>query len=118
MFQQKKYEESIEYLSKVKFHQVYEKINVRFYYLMNYIELKSYQSAISMLNSIRQFYLESKEIPEMFAVLIENSLRFFREIIRVEENNKKLDYSILKEAQNAGRYYQKQYILAKMEKLV
>lgn len=118
LFQQKKYEESIEYLSKVKFHQVYEKINVRFYYLMNYIELKSYQSAISMLNSIRQFYLESKEIPEMFAVLIENSLRFFREIIRVEENNKNLDYSILKEAQNAGRYYQKQYILEKMEKLV
>ena len=118
LFQQKKYEESIEYLSKVKFHQVYEKINVRFYYLMNYIELKSYQSAISMLNSIRQFYLESKEIPEMFAVLIENSLKFFREIIRVEENNKKLDYSVLKEAQNAGRYYQKQYILAKMEKLV
>ncbi len=118
LFQQKKYEESIEYLSKVKFHQVYEKINVRFYYLMNYIELKSYQSAISMLNSIRQFYLESKEIPEMFAVLIENSLKFFREIIRVEENNKKLDYSVLKEAQNAGRYYQKQYILEKMEKLV
>lgn len=118
LFQQKKYEESIEYLSKVKFHQVYEKINVRFYYLMNYIELKSYQSAISMLNSIRQFYLESKEIPEMFAVLIENSLKFFREIIRVEENNKKLDYSVLKEAQNAGRYFQKPYILEKMEKLV
>lgn len=118
LFQQKKYEDSIEFLSKVKFHQVYEKINVRFYYLMNYIELKSYQSAISMLNSIRQFYLESKEIPEMFAVLIENSLKFFREIIRVEENNKKLDYSVLKEAQNAGRYFQKQYILEKMERLV
>lgn len=118
LFQQKKYEDSIEYLSKVKFHQVYEKINVRFYYLMNYIELKSYQSAISMLNSIRQFYLESKEIPELFAVLIENSLKFFREIIRVEENNKKLDYSVLKEAQNAGRYFQKPYILEKMEKLV
>jgi len=117
LFQQKKYEESVEYLGKVKFHQVHEKINVRFYYLMNYIELKSYQPAISMLNSIRQFYLESKEIPEMFAVLIENSLKFFREIIRVEENNKKLDYSFLKEAQNAGRYYQKQYILEKMEKL-
>lgn len=111
------YEESIDYLSKVKYTHVGEKINVRFYSLMNYIELKSYQQAISMLNSIRQFYLESKEIPEMFAVLVENSLKFFREIIRCEENNKKLDYSILKEAQNAGRYYQKQYILAKLEKL-
>ncbi|MBS1494851.1 MAG: hypothetical protein JST55_15160 [Bacteroidetes bacterium] len=117
-FQTKKYEESLEYLSKVKFQVVDEKINVRFYYLMNYIELKSYQAAISMLNSIRQFYFESKELPEMYAVLTESSLKFFREIIRAEENNKKLDYSIYKEAQNAGRYYHKQYILAKMEQLV
>lgn len=117
-FQTKNYETSLEHLNKVKFQQVLEKINVRFYYLMNYIELKSYQAAISMLNSIRQFYSESKEIPEMFAVLMDNSLKYFREIIRTEENNKSLDYSILKEAQNAGRYYQKQYILEKMEKLV
>lgn len=117
-FQLKKYEESLEYLSKVVFQQVYEKINVRFYLLMNYIELKSYQSAISMLNSIRQFYLESKELPEMFAVLIESSLKFFREIIRAEENNKKLDYSVLKEAENAGRYFQKQYLLNKIKQLI
>jgi hypothetical protein len=117
-FQLKKYEQSLEYLSKVIFLQVYEKINVRFYLLMNYIELKSYQPAISMLNSIRQFYLESKEIPEMFAVLIESSLKFFREIIRAEENNKKLDYSVLKEAENAGRYFQKQYILNKIKQML
>jgi hypothetical protein len=117
-FQTKRYEQSLDYLSKVKFQVIDEKINIRFYYLMNYIELKSYQSAISMLNSIRQFYFESKKLPEMYAVLTENSLKFFREIIRAEENNKKLDYSIFKEAQNAGRYYHKQYILAKMEELV
>ncbi len=117
-FQLRNYGKSLEYLNKVKFQQVTEKINVRFYYLMNYIELKSYQSAISMLNSIRQFYSESKEIPEMFAVLMDNSLKYFREIIRIEENNKTLDFSILKEAQNAGRYYQKQYILEKMQTLI
>jgi len=117
-FQRKKYEESIGYLSKVKFQQIDEKINVRFYYLMNYIELKSYQSALSMLNSTRQFYLESKELPEMFAVLIESSIKFFREIIKAEENNKKVDFAILKEAENAGRYYQKQYIISKLKTLV
>lgn len=118
MFQQKKYEKSLEYLSNVKYQQVEEKMNVRFYYMMNYIELKSYASAIAMLNSIRQFYTESKELPEMFAVLTENSLKFFREIIKAEENNKKLDYSVYKEAQGAGRYYQKQYILEKMKGLI
>lgn len=117
-FQMKNYEKSLEYLNKVIFQHVLEKINVRFYYLMNYIELKSYISAIAMVNAIKQFYIESKEIPEMFAVLIENSLKFFREIIRVEENNKKLDYAVYKEAQNAGRYYQKQYILEKMQSLL
>lgn len=118
MFQQKKYEKSLEYLGKVKYQQVEEKMNVRFYYLMNYIELRSYTSAVAMLNSTRQFYLESKELPEMFAVLTENSLKFFREIIRAEENSKKLDYAVYKEAQAAGRYYQKQYILNKMESLL
>lgn len=118
MFQQKKYEKSLEYLGKLKYQQIEEKMNVRFYYLMNYIELKSYASAIAMLNSTRQFFLESKELPEMFAVLTENSLKFFREIIRAEENNKKLDYALYKEAQAAGRYYQKQYILNKMESLL
>jgi len=117
-FQLKKYENSIDYLNKVIYPAVLEKINVRFYYLMNYIELKSYQSAISMLNSIKQFYLESKEIPEMFAVLIESSIKFFREIIKAEENNKKVDFAILKEAENAGRYYQKQYIIGKLKTLV
>ena len=116
--QSKDHERSLEYLSKVDYKTVLDKMNVKFNYLMNYIELKSYQSAISMLNSIRQFYSESKELPEEFGRLIEVSLKYFREIIRCEENNKKLDYALYKEAQNAGRYYQKQYILEKMEKIV
>lgn len=116
--QMKEHEKSLEYLNKIKFEQITETLNVKFYYLVNYIELKSYQPAISMLNSIRQFYSESKELSEMFAVLIEDSLKYFREIIRAEENNKKIDYAILKEAENAGRYYQKQYILEKLKQLV
>jgi len=116
--QLKEHEKSLQYLNKIKFEQITERLNVNFYYLVNYIELKSYQPAISMLNSIRQFYSESKEISEMFAVLIEDSLKYFKEIIKAEENNKKIDYAILKEAENAGRYYQKQYILEKLKQLV
>jgi len=117
-FKLNRYEESLEHLSKIKFQKVDEKLVVRFYYLMNYIELKSYQSAISMLNSIRQFFVTSKELPEMYAILIEDSLKFFKEIIRAEENNKKLDYAILKEAESAGRYFHKTYILEKIKKLI
>lgn len=117
-FKLSKYEDSISCFNKLTYDSVREKLSVKFYFLMNYIELKAYQSAISMVSSIKQFSLESKEVTETFAVLVEPSLKFFREIIRAEENNKKLDYSVLKEAQSTGRFYHKQYILEKMEGLV
>jgi len=117
-FKLKKYEESISFMNKVIYTTVREKINVRFYYLMNYIELKSYQPAISMLNTIKQFQSESKEISKLFSELIDPSIKFFREIIKAEENKKKLDYAILKEAENAGRYYHKQYTLEKIKQLI
>lgn len=116
-FQLKKYEESLSYLNKVKFQQISEKVNIKYYYLMNYIELKSYSAALSMLSSIKHLYLNSKEMSQMLSLPAENSLKFFREIIRAEEHNSKIDYAIFKEAQTAGRYYQKQYILNKLEKL-
>jgi len=117
-FKLNKYEDSLGFLNKVIYDTVREKINTKFYFLMNYIELKAYQSAFSMVSAIKQFSNESKELSEFFSTLIEPSLKFFREIIRAEENNKKIDYSILKEAQNVGRFYHKQYILEKMEGLI
>ncbi len=117
-FRKGNYEKSLNSLNNVKIYDVVEKINIRFYYLVNYIELKAYESAFAALNSIRQFYNESKEIPEMFKTRIEISLKFFNEIIKCEEKGEKIDDFIYQEAIEAKRYVHVQYILEKMEKLL
>ena len=116
-FKKRNYELSLEYLSKIKIHIVLENLNIRFYYLMNYIELKAYESALSALNSIRQFYSNSREIPELVLGLIPDSLKYFKEIIRCEEKKEKIDGLIYAEAHGNKRYYHKQYILEKMEQI-
>lgn len=117
-FKKNNFNSSLEYFNKVQMMDIIEKLNIRFYYLMNYIELRAYENALSALNTIRQFYQDRKdEIPEMFAVLIPDALKYFGEIIKCEEQGIKLDELIYDEAKSIKRYYHVNYILKKMEKL-
>ena len=116
-FKLEKFEESLDYLSKVKMIDIIEKINVRFHYMMNYIELGWYESALSALQSIRQFYNDSNEMPELLLHPVQVSIKFFAEVIRCAEKNEKPDEWIYKEALEEKRFMHKQYILTKMAKL-
>jgi len=104
-FRTKKYEKSLEYLNKVQYSQILEKVNVRFYYVMNYIELKLYEGALSMIASIKQFHRENKEIPAITSKFINDSIKYFNEIIKCEENGKKIDYAIYAEAQSMKVFF-------------
>lgn len=117
-FKRKNYELSLEYLNKVRLTEMTEKINIRFYYMMNYIELKAYENALSSLQTIRQFYRDRTDIPGIFAVLIPDSLKYFGEIIKCEQEGIKLDEQIYKEAKDGRRYYHAKYLLEKMEMLL
>ncbi|MBN8569551.1 MAG: hypothetical protein J0M18_07970 [Ignavibacteria bacterium] len=114
----KNYEKSLEHLNKIKYHELVEKINVRFYYLMNYIELGMYDSAVSMVKSIKQLERDGKERVKVESVATENSLRFFNEIIKSLMNNSKLDIAVYKEAQNETKYFYRYYILEKMKEMI
>jgi hypothetical protein len=117
-FKRKNYELSLEYLNKVKLNEMIEKINIRFYYMMNYIELKAYENALSSLQTIRQFYNDRKDIPEIFAVLIPDAIKYFGEIIKCEMEGIKLEPQIYAQAKDGRRYYHAKYVLGKMEKLM
>lgn len=116
-FKRKNYEKSLEYFNKVKLADIIEKINIRFYYMMNYIELKAYESALSALSTIRQFYYDRKDIPEIAAVLIEDSLKWFNEIILSLESGRKMDEMIYDEAIGPKRCYHKQYVIDKSNEI-
>ena len=117
-FQLKKYETSLEFLNKVKYSGLVEKVNVRFYYVMNYIELKLYDAAASMLKSIKQLVRESKDIPEVTSISIKDALKFFNEIIKCYHSLSKLDLAVYKEAKNAKSFFYQYYIVEKMEGMI
>ncbi|MBX7045828.1 MAG: hypothetical protein K1X86_08315 [Ignavibacteria bacterium] len=117
-FKRGNFEESLKYFNEVKMIDIVEKLNVKFYYIMNYIELKSYESALSALHSFKQFMMESDAIPEMFSERVKNSLKYFAELIRCEEKGEKISEWVYKEFKQTAGLVHKQYLLEKIEKLM
>ncbi|MBS1493768.1 MAG: hypothetical protein JST55_09660 [Bacteroidetes bacterium] len=117
-FKRGKFEDSLRHFSVVKMIDIVEKLNIRFYYMMNYIELKSYESALSALQSFRQFTHDSDVIPEMFATRVQDSLKYFAEIIKCEEKGERIEEWMIKEVEEKKGIIHKQYLLEKMEKLI
>jgi len=117
-FKRGNFEDSLSYFNEVKMIDIVEKLNVRFYYMMNYIELKSYESALSALHSFKQFTHDSEIIPEMFANRVNESLKYFAEIIKCAEKGEKPDEWLYKEALANKGIIHKQYITEKMESMM
>ena len=114
-FKLKKYEKSIEHISKVNYSDIIMKINLRFYTLLNYIEMKHYESALSLIDSAKHFSSSNDKIPKFLLGHINTSLKIFKKIILAEAHVKELDYSVLKEAEQAKRFFQKSYALGKIK---
>ena len=117
-FKRKNYELSLDYFNKVKMFDMIEKINIRFFYMMNYIELNANENALSSLQTIKQFYSDRKDIPDIFASLMPDAINYFGAIIKCGLEGIKLDRQIYDEAKDGRRYYHVKYVLSKMEKLV
>jgi len=114
----KRHEESLKHLNKINYNELVEKVNVRFYYLMNYIELGTLDAAASMVKSIKQLLRDNTSRVKVHAEATENALKFFNEIIKSLMNNTKLDIAVYKEAQNEKVCFFKYYILEKMKNMV
>ena len=97
-FKLKKYEKSLEHIGKVNYSDIVMKINLRFYTLLNYIEMKHYESALSLIDSANHFTSSNEKIPRSLVGHIKTSLKVFKRIILAETQVKELDFSILKEA--------------------
>jgi hypothetical protein len=117
-FKLKKYEKSLEHIGKVNYSDIVMKINLRFYTLLNYIEMKHYESALSLIDSAKHFTSSNEKIPKYLVGFIKTSLKVFKRIILAESMVKELDYSVLKEAQEAKRFFQKAYAMEKMKAIM
>lgn len=117
-FNRGNFEESLNYLNKVRMVDIVEKLQIRFYYIMNYIELKSYESALSALQSLRQFINDSGLVPESFLDSLQISIKYFAEIIKCKEKGEKIEEWFYKEAKDVKQFFHKQYIMKKIKELL
>jgi hypothetical protein len=117
-FNRKNFEESLNYLSQIKMIDIVEKLTIRCYYIMNYIELRSYESALSAVQSLKQFINDSGLVPEMFLERLHTSIKYFTEIIKCKEKGEKIEEWLYKEAMETELFFQKKYIMEKLRELM
>lgn len=117
-FKLRKFEKSLEHLSKVDYSDIIMKINLRFYTLVNLIEMKHYESALSLIDSAKHFSSSNEKIPNYLLGHLKTALKIFKKIILAETSVKELDYSVLQEAQNAKRFFQKSFAMEKIKSIL
>jgi hypothetical protein len=118
-FQRKKFNESIEYLSKVEPVDWDLKINVRFYYLQNYYELNMGEQVFSLIDTFRHYASNNVDkTPEYMEERVKNSLKFIGKMSNAKFGGKKLDYAIYKETEETQNILYKKWILEKMKALI
>ena len=118
-FQRKKYNESIEFLSKVEPIDWDLKINVRFNYFQNYYELGMGEQVFSLLDPFRHFTANNiDKTPEYMEERIKNTLKFMGKMSNAKFGGKKLDYAIFKETEETPNVLFKKWIIEKMKELI
>jgi tetratricopeptide (TPR) repeat protein len=112
-FKYGRYQESLNYLAKIHIRNIYERVNIKFYCMMSYIELGLLPLAEATLKAMKQYSRQSKEVPEAIVPLIKPSLIFFNEIIKCIQDGKEPDAQLLEPTNNTKRYYHRRYIVDK-----
>ena len=113
------YQKSLHYLSRLKLNDIVLKTRVRIYYFINYYETDAVESALSLVDSFKNFLRSNKKIPDYLMQRVQSSLRYCEYLINAKANGKKLDYTIYKEAkENKSGYWSKEWILEKMQELL
>ncbi|MBS1494934.1 MAG: hypothetical protein JST55_15580 [Bacteroidetes bacterium] len=116
-FKRGRYEESLNFLNSIKLTTFQQKHSVYYYYLMNYIEMRAFENALSTLQAFKQFFIDQKNLPVFFQDA-NKSLKYFHEIIKCEMDGKRIDGLLYEEAKAKSSFPHKIYVIEKMEKLM
>ncbi len=84
-FHEKNFEASLELLSKVKYKDLYQKLDARILLMMIYFELGEQDSLYSLIESYRQFLINDDLIPERRKVSYVNFYKYLNKIIALRK---------------------------------
>lgn len=117
-FEKKNYSKSLEYAVNIKFNDIFDKINARMVTIKNYYELGHWEQVLSMLDSLKHFINESKELPEYNIIRLQKMVKYLGKATTVRSGTKKLDYADYKEAENDKPFQISEWVLNKMKELI
>lgn len=112
------FEKSLEYISKVKFDEIYQKLDIKCLLNAIYYELKIFPSLESSIDTFRHFLKNDKIIPaerkEPFSVFNKN----LSKLLKLQRKPDMEELELFHDNIKAGMYYNKQWFLGKIAQLM
>jgi len=117
-FFEKKYEESLDYLNKVKYDINLYKMDVRKIQLLNYYELDLTEQAISLIASFREFLNSNRELTEDERIKNLKMLNLYSRLLKLKEDKNDFDLIELKsEIESSANVLYKDWFVEKTEEI-
>lgn len=117
-FFEKKFEESLDYLNKVKYDINLYKLDVRKIQLLNYYELNLLEPAISLIASFREFLNSNKELTEDERVKNLKMLNLYSKLIKLREDHNEFELMGLKaEIEKTANVLYKDWFTEKIDEI-
>ena len=116
-FEKGKFDESLSFISLLKYDAFVFKFDVKVLSLMIYYELGYIEEAISMVDSFRHFILESKVISDYIKEIHINFIKFLNEIIKLSDSGDHAAVYGLKREVETSRVRNKEWLLKKINSL-
>ncbi|HMS34590.1 MAG TPA: hypothetical protein PKC91_10940 [Ignavibacteria bacterium] len=118
-FDMKKFDRSLEFLSKIKYDELYLKYDSKILQLMIYFETGEEESLISSLEAYRHFLTNNKLLPENKKELYTNFYKFFSRIFNTKIKNDKLELRRIKDSIPSDmKIFNKDWLIRKIDKLI
>ena len=114
-FEKKNFEESLNYITRLKYDTFVFKFDVKVLSLMVYCELGYIEEAISMIDSFRHFINETPSISDYIREIHINFIRFLHEIIRLSDNPKTGEILRLEREIENSRVRNREWLLEKLK---
>lgn len=112
------FEKSLEFISKVKFDEIYQKLDIKCLLNAIYYELKIFSSLESGMDTFRHFLKNDKIIPperkEPFSIFNKN----ISKLLKLQRKPDLEELELFHDNIKAGNYYNKQWMLSKIEELI
>jgi hypothetical protein len=118
-FDMKKFDRSLEFLSRIKFDELYLKYDSKILQLMIYFETGEEESLISSLEAYRHFLTNNKLLPENKKELYTNFYKYFSRIFAGKIKKDKLELRRMKDSITPEiKIFNKEWLIRKLDGLI